>query len=109
MVDLSTSLVQHKPSVTIYVKDNEWMDVGAWVYRHFDEMSGVSFLPHSDHTYRQAPYQEITEAEYNDWVKGCLPMLIGKILDCTSLKIVPQAARPWPVPGGGLCEVVDLA
>ena len=43
------------------------MEVGAWVWKHFDELSGVSFLPHSDHTYKQAPYQEITEKEYNEW------------------------------------------
>lgn len=55
---------EHKPSVTITVRDHEWMEVGAFVYEHFDEMSGVSFLPHSDHTYQQAPYQECTEEEY---------------------------------------------
>ena len=58
----------HKPSVTITVRDNEWLDVGAWVYEHFDEMSGVSFLPHSDHTYQQAPYQDITKDEYAKWI-----------------------------------------
>ena len=57
---------EHKPSVTISVKENEWMEVGAWVYEHFDWMSGVSFLPFSEHTYRQAPYQDCTESEYND-------------------------------------------
>ena len=55
---------EHKPSITISVKENEWMAVGAWVYEHIDEMSGVSFLPYSEHTYQQAPYQEITESEY---------------------------------------------
>ncbi len=59
---------EHKPSVTITVRDEEWMEVGAWVYKHFDEVSGISFLPHSDHTYAQAPYQDLTEQEYNDWV-----------------------------------------
>ncbi len=59
---------EHKPSVTITVRDEEWMEVGAWVYKHFDEVSGISFLPHSDHTYAQAPYQDLTEKEYNDWV-----------------------------------------
>jgi len=49
---------EHKPSVTISVRDSEWMEVGAFVHKYFDEMSGVSFLPHSDHTYQQAPYQE---------------------------------------------------
>jgi adenosylcobalamin-dependent ribonucleoside-triphosphate reductase len=60
---------EHKPSITVYVKDEEWMEVGSWVYDHFDEISGVSFLPHSDHSYKQAPYQEITEEEYNEWIK----------------------------------------
>ena len=60
---------EHKPSVTIYYRPEEMLEVGAWVYKHFDEMSGVSFLPHSDHTYRQAPYQEISEDEYKEWLK----------------------------------------
>lgn len=55
---------EHKPSVTIYVKDNEWMEVGAWVFKHFDEMSGVSFLPFSEHSYKQAPFQPVTKEEY---------------------------------------------
>lgn len=59
---------EHKPSVTITVKDNEWPEVGAWVYKHFDEVSGISFLPHTDHTYMQAPYQDLTKAEYDQWM-----------------------------------------
>jgi ribonucleoside-diphosphate reductase alpha chain len=55
---------EHNPSITVYVREHEWLDVQAWVYKHFDEIGGVSFLPHSDHTYRQAPYQELTEEEY---------------------------------------------
>ena len=55
---------EHKPSVTISVKENEWLDVGAWVYENFDWMSGVSFLPFSEHTYKQAPYQDIRKEEY---------------------------------------------
>src|SRR5210317_199834 len=55
---------EHKPSVTVSVKEDEWMDVGAWVYKNFDEVSGISFLPFSDHTYAQAPYQDIDEAKY---------------------------------------------
>ena len=55
---------EHKPSVTISVKEHEWLEVGAWVYEHFDQMSGVSFLPFSDHTYRQAPYQDCTKEQY---------------------------------------------
>ena len=60
---------EHKPSVTISVKEDEWPEVGAWVYNHFDEMSGVSFLPFSDHVYKQAPYQDITKEEYEEWAK----------------------------------------
>ena len=59
----------HKPSVTISVKDSEWMEVGAWVWKYFDEISGISFLPHSDHSYVQAPYQECTKEEYQDLLK----------------------------------------
>jgi ribonucleoside-diphosphate reductase alpha chain len=57
---------EHKPSITVSVKEDEWMEVGAWVFRHIDELSGISFLPYSDHTYQQAPYQEISEMEYNE-------------------------------------------
>jgi len=56
----------HKPSVTINVREHEWLEVGAWVYKYFDEISGISFLPHSDHTYQQAPYQECTKEEYQN-------------------------------------------
>lgn len=55
---------EHNVSITVYVKDHEWMGVGDWVYRNFDHVAGVSFLPHSDHSYHQAPYQECTEEEY---------------------------------------------
>jgi ribonucleoside-diphosphate reductase alpha chain len=57
---------EHKPSVTISVKDDEWLDVGAFVYKHFDEMSGVSFLPYDGGTYQQAPYQEVAKEVYQE-------------------------------------------
>jgi ribonucleoside-diphosphate reductase alpha chain len=57
---------EHKPSVTISVKEDEWMDVGAWVWRNFDEISGVSFLPNDGGTYRQAPYEECTKEQYEE-------------------------------------------
>ena len=60
---------EHKPSVTITVKEDEWLDVGAWVYENFNDVAGISFLPHSDHTYKQAPYQECTKEEYLDLKK----------------------------------------
>lgn len=57
---------EHNVSITVYVKDHEWMGVGDWVYRHFDKLAGVSFLPHSDHSYKQAPYTECTKEEYEE-------------------------------------------
>jgi len=57
---------EHKPSVTISVKDDEWPEVGSWVWMHFDEISGVSFLPYSNHTYQQAPYEDCSEEEYKE-------------------------------------------
>jgi len=59
---------EHKPSVTISVKDEEWPEVGAWVWKYFDEVSGVSFLPFSDHTYQQAPYEDIDKQTYESLV-----------------------------------------
>lgn len=58
---------EHNPSITVYVRENEWISVGAWVYEHFDDVGGVSFLPLDDHVYQQAPYQKITEEEFKEW------------------------------------------
>jgi len=70
------SWCMHKPSITVSVKDHEWFAVGAWVWEHFDEVSGVSFLPHSGHSYQQAPYQEISKAEYEEWlIKHPMPVI----------------------------------
>lgn len=55
---------EHNPSITVYVKEEEWMDVGAWVFKNMEDIGGVSFLPFSDHVYQQAPYQDIDEATY---------------------------------------------
>lgn len=63
---VQTHWTEHNVSITVYVKDHEWMGVGDFVYQNFDLIAGVSFLPHSDHNYRQAPYQECTEAEFLD-------------------------------------------
>ena len=57
---------EHKPSCTVYVKEHEWVEVGAWVWKNFDRISGISFLPHSDHVYQQAPYEDITEEQYEE-------------------------------------------
>ena len=72
---------EHKPSVTISVKENEWMDVGAWTFKHFDEVTGVSFLPMSDHTYKQAPYEDCDEETYNR-----LKLLVPETIDWDNFK-----------------------
>ena len=72
---------EHKPSVTISVREEEWVDVGAWVYDHFDSISGISFLPHSDHSYQQAPYEECDEQTYIQLVSK-IPMITwGELSD----------------------------
>lgn len=60
---------EHKPSITVYVREDEWMEVGAWVYKYFDIISGISFLPYDTGIYKQAPYQHITGEKYNELVK----------------------------------------
>lgn len=73
---LQDNWCEHKPSATINVKEDEWLRVGAWVYENFDTLSGVSFLPHDGGSYKQAPYQEVTKEEYEDWVlKHPLPAI----------------------------------
>lgn len=61
---------EHKPSVTVYYKDEEFLEIGQWLYNNFDDVSGISFLPYSDHVYQQAPYQPLTEEEYNEAMEG---------------------------------------
>ena len=65
---------EHKPSVTVFVRDDEWPEVAAWVYKNWDLVSGVSFLPRSNHSYRQAPYQDATPEEYDE-AQAMLPEL----------------------------------
>jgi ribonucleoside-diphosphate reductase alpha chain len=65
---------EHNPNITVSVKEHEWMDVGAWVYRNMKDIGGVSFLPETDHIYQQAPYQEITKESY-DQLEAAMPKL----------------------------------
>lgn len=64
MLVFAEEWAEHNTSITVYVREHEWMDVGAWVYKHFDRVNGVSFLPYSDHIYQQAPFQPISEETY---------------------------------------------
>ena len=101
------SWCEHKPSVTINVRSEEWMEVGAFVYENFDEMSGVSFLPYSDHTYQQAPYEEVTEREYKEMLS-----FMPKSIDWTKLKDYEQddntSGSQTLACSSGSCEIVDI-
>jgi ribonucleoside-triphosphate reductase (thioredoxin) len=98
---------EHKPSVTISVRDSEWVQVGAFVYKHFDEMSGVSFLPHSDHTYQQAPYQDCSKREYEDMLS-----LMPTNIDWSKLSEYESEDNTSGMQtlacSGDACEIVDL-
>jgi len=98
---------EHKPSVTINVKSDEWFEVGAFVYKHFDEMSGVSFLPYSEHTYQQAPYQECGKSDY-ETLKSVMPTSI----DWSELADYEQedntSGSQTMACSGDSCEIVDL-
>lgn len=96
---------EHKPSVTISVKEDEWLMVGAWVYDNFDWMSGVSFLPFSDHTYKQAPYQDCDQSEY-DTMSQAMPVNIdwSKLSDYEKQDNTIGSQELACV--GGACEIV---
>ena len=98
---------EHKPSVTVSVRADEWMEVGAFVYKHFDEMSGVSFLPHSDHSYQQAPYQDCDKEEYEE-----LLVKMPESIDWSKLSEYEQEdntiAMQTMACTGDVCEVVDI-
>lgn len=95
---------EHKPSVTINVREHEWIDVGAWVYRHFDNISGVSFLPYSEHTYRQAPYQECTKEVYEEAVKR-MPKIDWSKLSAYEQQDNTTGSQEYAC-AAGFCEIV---
>ena len=98
---------EHKPSVTITVKDNEWMEVGAFVYKNFDEMSGVSFLPHSDHSYQQAPYQDCNKKDY-EILKSIMPNKIDwSELSAFEAEDTTKSSQTFACTGE-VCEMVDI-
>lgn len=98
---------EHKPSITVTVRDHEWVEVGAWVFKHFDEVSGISFLPHSDHSYKQAPYQECTKEEYEGMLTK-MPVTI----DWSDLRFYESedttSGSQTLACSSGVCEIVDI-
>ena len=103
----ATHWCEHKPSITVYVHDDEWLEVGAWVYKHFDHMSGVSFLPHTNHSYRQAPYQEIDKETYDRLVKELPKNVDWKKLSDIEHEDNTVGAQTLAC-AAGACEIVDL-
>ena len=98
---------EHKPSVTISVKEEEWIPVGTWCWENFDYLSGVSFLPHSDHTYKQAPYQDISKKTYEKLIKK-MPTDIGwqKLQDFEKQDMTKGSQELACT--AGVCELVDI-
>jgi ribonucleoside-diphosphate reductase alpha chain len=98
---------EHKPSITVSVTDAEWLDVGAWVYKNFDDVSGVSFLPFSEHTYKQAPYQECDEATYLEYKARVPENIDWKALSDFEKEDTTSGTQTMACTGG-VCEIVDI-
>jgi ribonucleoside-triphosphate reductase (thioredoxin) len=102
-----TYWTEHNPSVTINVREDEWMDVGAWVFKNFDHIGGVSFLPASEHSYKQAPYQEISEKEYKEAVDKMPKNIPWSSLPLYELIDSTTGSQELACTAGA-CDVVDL-
>ena len=96
---------EHKPSVTISVKEHEWLEVGAWVYEHFDYMSGVSFLPFSEHTYKQAPYQDCDKEEYEKILKSMPKIVDWSLLGEYEKQDMTIGSQELACSAAGGCEI----
>lgn len=99
---------EHKPSVTVSVKKNEWFDVGSYVYEHFDEMSGVSFLPFDDHVYQQAPYQDIGKSEYEELLSHMPAKIDWSKLQDYEQEDGTKSSQTFACSGDS-CEIVDIS
>ncbi len=105
---LQDNWCEHKPSATINVKEDEWLEVGAWVFRNFDTLSGVSFLPHDGGSYKQAPYTEVTEEEYNRWIEEHpQPVIDWSDLTHYEKEDTTIGSQEYACTGG-VCEVVAI-
>ena len=98
---------EHKPSITVSVREDEWMAVGAWVWEHFDEVSGISFLPYSDHTYKQAPYQDCSEEEYLEALAKMPSTINWDALSLYETEDTTSGTQALACVAGE-CEIVDI-
>jgi ribonucleoside-triphosphate reductase (thioredoxin) len=102
-----THWTEHNPSVTINVAEDEWLDVGAWVFKNFDSIGGVSFLPLSEHSYKQAPYQEVTKEEYDKAVSNMPNRIPWESLPLYELEDTTTGSQELACTAGS-CDTVDL-
>jgi ribonucleoside-diphosphate reductase alpha chain len=103
-----TYWTEHNPSVTINVHEDEWLRVGAWVFDNFDSIGGISFLPASEHTYKQAPYQEISKDEYEEWVKKSPSSIQWEMLSLYEKEDGTTGTQELSCVAGE-CEIVDIS
>ena len=104
-----THWCEHKPSITVSVKEHEWLDVGAWVWSNFDAVSGVSFLPYTEHAYRQAPYQDCDEKEFKASIRKMPKDVDWSNLSQFELGDSTIGSQELACGADGGCESVDLA
>jgi len=100
---------EHKPSVTVSVKEDEWVNTSAWVYENFDDISGISFLPFSDHTYKQAPYQDCTEEEYKELLNKMPKKVDWSSLSNYEKQDFTSASQEFACTSEKGCEIVDIS
>jgi ribonucleoside-diphosphate reductase alpha chain len=97
---------EHNPSITVYYKDHEFLEIGNWIYNNFEDVGGISFLPHTDHIYEQAPYEEITEEQYNALVAAMPELNWARLQDFE--KEDSTTGQQTFACTGNVCEIVDL-
>jgi len=95
---------EHNPSVTISVRDDEWVDVAAWVYKNWEDVAGISFLPTSDHVYKQAPYQDIVQEEYEAWIERMPKEVHWSLLSHYEIEDNTESSQTLACVAGG-CEI----
>jgi ribonucleoside-diphosphate reductase alpha chain len=98
---------EHKPSITVSVQEDEWMKVGGYVYENFDSMSGISFLPMSEHIYKQAPYQDCTKVVYDKLLKRMPVEVNWKTLSEYEDDDNTRGTQTYSC-SGDVCEIVDI-
>jgi ribonucleoside-diphosphate reductase alpha chain len=98
---------EHKPSITVSVREDEWVDVGAWLYSNFNIASGLSFLPHSDHIYKQAPYEDCTKEEYEDLMSKMPEQIDWGMLSTLETEDMTKSSQTLACTAGA-CELVDI-